>query len=284
MKRSIMALTIATTLGLISAARADATKRNDSASEKLGIKLSLQCYTFRALTFFETVDKAAALGIRYLEIYPGQKLKPGSDAKIAVPMPDDMKAEVMKKLADAGGLKLVAFGVNEVPKDEKGARRQFEAAKALGIEVLVTETVPNDVHDKLCQETGLRYALHNHPKTWPPDKVLEASKGHSNKIGSCSDVGHWQRADLIPLEQFKKLEGRVQHSHFKDLNEFGGKAHDVPWGTGRADSKALLAELKRQGYKGYLSIEYEYGSVKDLDGTVPKCVAFFDATMDELAK
>src|SRR5438105_13526506 len=84
-------------------------KRDDSASEKLGIKLSLQCYTYRALTFFETVDTAAKLGIKYLEIYPGQKLKPGSDVKMTVPMADDVAAEVKKKLADAGGLKLVAY-------------------------------------------------------------------------------------------------------------------------------------------------------------------------------
>ena len=39
-------------------------KRDDSASEKLGIKLSLQCYTYRAISFFlRTVDKAAAMGI-----------------------------------------------------------------------------------------------------------------------------------------------------------------------------------------------------------------------------
>ena len=37
-------------------------KRDDSASEKLGIKLSLQCYTYRAISFFETVDKAAGMG------------------------------------------------------------------------------------------------------------------------------------------------------------------------------------------------------------------------------
>src|SRR5438045_6752046 len=56
-------------------------KRDDSASERLGIKLSMQCYTYRALTFFETVDRATRLGIKYLEIYPGQTLKPGSKAK-----------------------------------------------------------------------------------------------------------------------------------------------------------------------------------------------------------
>src|SRR3981189_486271 len=89
-----------------------AEKRDDSASEKLGMKLSLQCWTFNKLTFFETVDKAAGLGIKYLEIYPGQKLKPGSKEAISRNMSEGTIAEVKKKLADAGGLKLVAYGVD----------------------------------------------------------------------------------------------------------------------------------------------------------------------------
>src|SRR5215471_1612500 len=76
-------------------------KRDDSASEKLGIKLSLQCWTLRQLTFFETVDKAAGLGVKYLEMFPGQKLKPGSDTKVDRNMSDETIAEVKKKLADA---------------------------------------------------------------------------------------------------------------------------------------------------------------------------------------
>jgi sugar phosphate isomerase/epimerase len=92
------------------------------------------------------------------------------------------------------------------------------------------------------------------------------------------------RADFVPVDTFKKLEGRVEHSHFKDLNEFGDKAHDVAWGTGRGDAKGMLAELKRQGFKGYLSIEYEFGDLKHLDENLPKCVDFFDKTMTELAK
>ena len=67
-------------------------------------------------------------------------------------------------------------------------------------------------------------------------------------------------------------------------NEFGKGAHDVVWGTGRGDVKGMLEELKRQGYKGYLSIEFEYGDVKFLDANLPKCVEYFDSTMNELAK
>jgi len=46
----------------------------------------------------------------------------------------------------------------------------------------------------------------------------------------------------------------------------------------------MMAELKRQGYRGYFSIEYEYGSVPELGENLPKCVAFFDRTAAELAK
>lgn len=257
-------------------------KRDDSASEKLGIKLSLQCWTFNRLTFFETVDKAAELGVKYLEIYPGQTLKPGSKEKIHRTMNEETIAAIKQKLAEAGGLKLVAYGVDGVPTDEKGARQTFEWAKKMGIEVLVTETTPNDIHDKLCQEYHIKYALHNHPKSWPPDAVLKACAGRSKWIGSCSDTGHWMR-DLVPVETFKKLQGRVLHSHFKDLNEFG-KGHDVPWGTGRGNPKGMLAELKRQGYKGYLSIEYEYGDLRHLALNLPQCVEFFDRTLAELSR
>jgi hypothetical protein len=49
--------------------------------------------------------------------------------------------------------------------------------------------------------------------------------------GACADTGRWMRSELNPVEQLKKLEGRIISFHFKDLNKFGGGAHDVPWGT-----------------------------------------------------
>lgn len=287
---SILALSAA-----MGTARAEGTKRDDSASEKLGIKLSLQCYTYRAISFFETVDKAAAMGIKYLEIYPGQKLSPASPTtKVDSKLTDSAIEDIKKKLADAGGLKLVAFGVTGIPPDEKGAREMFEFAKKMGIEVLVTEVTPTEMHDKLCTEFNIKMALHNHPQSWPPEKVLSATKDRCKLIGSCSDTGHWMRRGWVPVEQFKKLEGRVLHSHFKDLNDFGplelkpGEKnpgqHDLPWGTGKGDAAGMLAELKRQNYHGYTSIEYETGTVKDLDENLPKCIAFYDKTLTELAK
>ena len=64
---------------------------------------------------------------------------------------------------------------------------------------------------------------------------------------------------LKPIDCLHILKGRIMSSHLKDLNEFGNpRAHDLPYGTGVSDVKAILDELKRQGFKGHVSIEYEY--------------------------
>src|SRR5438874_478740 len=85
----------------------------------------------------------------------------------------------------------------------------FPGAEKMGSEVLVTETKPDEMLDKLANEYKIRIALHNHPKTWPPDEVLKATRDLSKLVGSCSDTGHWMRAKHVPVETLKKLEGRV---------------------------------------------------------------------------
>ena len=43
------------------------------------IPVAMQCWTFRELTFYETLKKVEKLGIKYLEAYPGQKIDKNSD-------------------------------------------------------------------------------------------------------------------------------------------------------------------------------------------------------------
>ena len=228
------------------AADQPAAKRDDSASEKLGMKLSLQCWTFNQLTFFETVDKAKGLGVKYLEIYPGQKLKPGSDVKVNRDMSDETIAEIKKKLADAGGLKLVAYGVDGIPTDEAAPARTSSGPRRWASTCSSPRRRPTTSIDKLCKEYNIRMALHNHPTTWPPDEVLKACKGRGKLIGSCSDTGHWMRADFVPVDaqeagrprRAPALQGpqRVRQGARRAL----GHRHGRPQGhAGRAEAPGL---------------------------------------------
>jgi sugar phosphate isomerase/epimerase len=241
----------------------------DAAAESLGWQLSVQAYSFRLFTFFEAVDKAESMGLKYIEAYSKQKISADDDATTHWTMSDETKQKIQKKLADAG-IKLAAYGVVK-GKDDAEWRAIFEFANDMGVGTVNCEPTPEqlDTVEKLCDEFGINAAIHNHASPsfyWNPDVVLEVCKGRSKRIGACADVGHWMKSGLDPVECFKKLEGRILSMHFKDLDKQEKldtpkderTAHDVPWGTGVADVEALLKEAKRQGFKGVISSEYEY--------------------------
>ncbi len=261
-------------------ARAAVAARDDSASARLGWRLGLQAWTFNNLTAFEAIDQVQALGLKVIEFFPGQRLSPERDVPVGEGMSKEDRDLLKAKLRQAG-VAAVNFGVTGLSKDEAASRRVFEFAKDLGIETICSEPAPDafDVIDKLCGEYGINVAIHNHPKPshyWNPDTVLEACRGRSRRIGACADTGHWMRSGVNPLEALRKLEGRIITLHFKDLTEFGkNEAHDVPWGTGAGDTRALLAEVRRQGFTGTFSIEYEHHSPQ-LVQEVGQCVAAFD--------
>jgi len=267
----------------IYAAPADNPNRGCAAAEKLGWRLGMQSYTFNHFTFAESLEKTASLGLKYIEIYPGQKIAKDKPGAVDHNMSDEAIAE-MKKMAADKGIKIVCYGVVGLDKNEAADRKVFEFAKKVGIEVINSEPPQDsfDLLDKLTEQYNIRVGLHNHPKAsryWDPDTVLKALEGHSRRIGSDADTGHWNRSGLDSLECVKKLEGHIVALHFKDLKD----GHDVPWGTGNTNVKGILEELARQGFKGVFSIEYEY----NWDNSVPeiaKCVEFFNATAAEIGK
>ena len=251
-------------------------------------KLAMQAYSFNRFTFYEAVDKTKALGLHYIEGYPGHQLsKENPDVKSDHNMSSELKKQVKLKLQEAG-VRLVSYGVVRLPNDEAECRKVFDFAKEMGIETIVSEPPEEafDLIEKLCEEYKINVAIHNHPEPshyWNPDTVLEVCKGRSPRIGACADTGHWMRSGINPVEALKKLEGRIISLHFKDLNEFGNpKAHDVIWGTGAGDARAMLAELSRQKFKGVFSIEYEYNWLDSMP-EIKKSAEFFKKAAAELS-
>ncbi|MBL8765058.1 MAG: sugar phosphate isomerase/epimerase [Phycisphaerae bacterium] len=258
--------------------------RDDSASESLGFRLGVQAWTFRDRTCFEAIDTARKLGLKYIEIFPGQSLSPEHPgAKVGHDMSREHREALKLKLLSSG-VRAVSYGVVSPTKDEKATRAIFQFAKDMGLETITVEPEPDawDLVAKLADEFSINAACHNHPKPsryWDPQTVLDAVKGRSPRVGACADTGHWPRSGLVPVDCLKKYEGRIITLHFKDITD----GEDRPWGTGKGDAKGILTELKRQGFKGVISVEYESGAGPELEANVKKCIEFFDATAAELA-
>ncbi len=236
-------------------------KSDSHPEKKLGWNLGSQAYTFRMFNFFEAVRKIDSCNLRYVEAFPGQEIGGGIAGKMDPNMSDATRKAILDKLKTTN-VKVIAFGVTSVNTDAEWVKL-FEFCKAMGIRTITSE--PNEKFIPLLSTLADKYeinvAIHNHPSPshyWNPDILLNAIKGQSKRIGAAADIGHWVRSGLDPIACLKKLEGRVLHSHMKDLNEKSKKGHDVHWGEGVCDIAGVIAELKRQNFKGAISAEYEY--------------------------
>ena len=110
-------------------------------------------------------------------------------------------------------------------------------------------------------------------KIWDPNFVLALLKDRDPRIGACADTGHWQTSGVKPLDGIKLLKGRIVSLHLKERAEIGKPLPDMIYGTGASDTAAVLAELKKQRFKGHISIEDE----NNWDNSVPdikRCVDF----------
>jgi sugar phosphate isomerase/epimerase len=229
-----------------------------------GFYLGCQCWTFNKFSVMEAIEFTARAGGKVIEFFPGQRLSKeepgvgwGHDA------PESAHAKVKEQLEK---WKVVAmnYGVVGIPNDEAGARKIFEFAKRWNLYGITTESDNAiDLIEKLVKEYDIRVCYHNHPrrnndpsyKVWDPKYIAKLVEDRDPRVGACGDTGHWIRTGLSPVESLKILKGRVHALHLKDRPSQEGL--DVVWGSGMGDVAGVLAEVRSQGFRGNVSVEYE---------------------------
>jgi sugar phosphate isomerase/epimerase len=245
-----------------------------------GFAIGAQAWSFNKFTAYEAVEKTAQAGGRVIEFFPGQKLSVDDAIGIGPGMSEEAITKLKAHLTKFG-VKAVAFGVTGISRDEAGARPLFEWAKKMDIGILNTESTDAiDTIEKMVKEFDIKVGFHNHPrnndpnyKVWDPNSILSLVKDRDRRVGACADTGHWVRSGIKPVDALRILRGRIVSSHLKDLHEFSGRGHDVPFGTGVSDIKGVLDELRAQNFEGSLSVEYEH----NWDNNVPdiaQCIGF----------
>ena len=236
-------------------------------------KIGLQCWTFNGKSLLETVDYCAANGIRFLEIYPGQKLGEGFAGKSGHTMSAEECAK-LRVILKQKGVSLLSYGVVRAGPEAEW-RQIFDFAKRMGIATIIAEPALNQMEmlDKLTAEYGVNVGIHNHGEP-TPDMVAKLLDGRSKRIGIAPDNGHWTRRGIDNLGSLKRFEGRILSIHLKDLND---AKRDVPFGEGTTPVAGILAWLDQADYKGPIIIEYEAGNQQ---AAVRKCVEYLKSFIE----
>jgi len=250
-------------------------------------KLSVQTWTFHKYSFLEAVEKADSLGIKFLEVYPGQKVGPGYNGPFSYNLSKEERSR-LKKLLKAKGIKVLGLGV--VDKDyynKNNLEKFFIFCRDMNIPYLTAEPEWEDLDwfNQLAAKYKIKVAIHCHPKPtshyWHPDSTVKAMQGRIH-IGAWPDVAHWTRNGVNSVEGLKKMEGRLWGMHFKDVVRFDDvKTKDTLFGKGAANLPGVLKELKRQNFKGVISLEYEANEDNNMDD-MRKNIEFYNSELKKL--
>ncbi len=269
-------------------ARQAAAELSTPSAARIGWSVAIAQYTFRGMSFYEALEKIAALGVQLVEpafFLPLDSKRP--DLQINENLSPAQRKETQQRLKDHG-VKMPNYYAN-VTTDAEAAKKVVEFSKEMGVQTIVAEPPPEafDMVEKLCDEYEINLAVHNHPKSpdyqyWNPENVMAVCKGRSKRIGACCDTGHWIRSELRVTACLKIMEGRILAFHLKDVGEWGKpQSRDVVLGQGLADYADVLRELYRQKFRGVLTVEYEHESDQLMDD-VAQCLAFVEKTAKTL--
>lgn len=245
-----------------------------------GFAIGAQAWTFNRFSVFEAIEKNAQAGGRVIELFPGQKLSPSEDVRFDHNAPDEVIQKVKDKLAQHK-VRAVNYGVVGA-RDEAEWRKIFEMGRTLGLYAVTTEDVNQlDVIEKLVKEFDIRVGIHEHPRrpddsnyrVWDPNYIFSVVKDRDSRIGASADTGHWATSNVNPLEALKLLRGRIVSVHLKDRAEIGRGTPDVVYGAGVVNIKAILDELRAQGFEGNIAIEHETNWDHNV-ADVAQCIGF----------
>jgi sugar phosphate isomerase/epimerase len=276
--------------------------RWSAASPFGGVRLGVQTYSFRAIARAGTpaaldviVESMKACGLDECELWSPQiEVAPPGPRDAAQSEPQaarealrkwrlstgaDYYEGVRRKFA-AAGLTIYAYNLsfNDSFTDEEIARG-FEAAKALGAEVITASTTLRVARRVVpfAEKHQVPVAMHNHsnlkdPNEFATPESFTTALAMSPLFRVNLDIGHFTAANFNPLAFLEAHHARVTNLHLKDRKKDQGE--NTPWGQGDTPIRETLLWLKKRSSPIRAYVEYEYAGTRDPVAEVTACAEF----------
>jgi len=247
--------------------------------------VSIAGYTFVKLKLEPALEMMKKVNVNYLCI---------KDFHLPLKSTDEEIAAFHEKCKSFG---VTGYGVGPIymgSADE--AKQAFEYAKRVGVKTVVG--IPFEMKDNkrvssrtllevvngLVKEYDMKYAIHNHGPDMPelfPSAVscIELVKDLDKRIGLCLDIGHELRDGKDPVESILKYGDRLHDLHTKDVTAAEKAGRTVEMGRGIIDIPGVVRALRKVGYAGACSLEFEKDADNPLAG-IAESIGYFRGVLE----
>lgn len=222
--------------------------------------LGMAGYTFNKFDIDTTLAFMQKIDVHYLCI---------KDFHLPLDADAEQIAAFKAKLAAAN---VIGYAVGPIyMKDVAAVDRAYAYAQRVGVDLLVGvpgtwgDTEPNrevlDHIEQKVRETNIRLAIHLHGPDMAlyPDatSIWNDVKDRDPRMGMCLDIGHNLRYGSDSIYDLKRYSKRVFDIHLKDVTAPTKAGRAAELGRGIIDFPLFIKTLRKVGYKGSLSLEYE---------------------------
>ena len=243
-------------------------------SKEDAFRLGMAGYTFVKFDIDKTLETMQKLDVHYLCIKNFH-------------LPLDSNAEQIKAFhAKLQSKNVTGYAVGPIyMKSKEEVDVAFDYAQRVGVKLLVG--VPNyellDYTEQKVKEYDIKLAIHLHGpdmKLYPSATDIWNNVNHRDgRMGMCLDIGHDLRYNQDPLEDLKKYSSRVFDIHLKDVTGNTKEDHAIELGRGKIDFPRFVKLLRKVGYSGSCSLEYEKDMTNPFLG-IAESVGYFRAVCD----
>ena len=274
MKKMFKFLLVAAMMLAVSEAGAQAIARHGSDDFRIGIA----GYTFRKFDTDSTLKMYQIAGVKYMSV-----------KNFHLPLNSTTEQmDAFKKKCAQYGVECYAVGPINM-KTAKDVDEAFDYAVRFGATLMIAipayDLLPQV--ERKVKETGIRVAIHTHGPTqsiWEDCETAMKYIGKlDNRIGICIDLGHTFRYGKNPAKDLVTYKDRIFDIHIKDITLPTKEGKDVPMGRGGMDYKAIVEALRKTGYKGVCSLEYERDPEAPFFGVL-ESIGYFRGVCDGTAR